>query len=94
MIDDKHKLEYFIQFFRFVIVLLALEERYEDVELPIIIQFVLLLVNLVDLKDGRWLEGPQSVLHEGQELLLHLRGEVLIACLVIPQEKSLKFIRT
>jgi hypothetical protein len=94
VIDDEHKLENFIQFLGFVIVLLTLEERYEDVELPVVIQFVLLLVNLVDLKDGRRLEGPQSVLHEGQELLLHLGGEVLIACLVIPQEKSLKFIGT
>ena len=64
MVDDEHKSEYFVQLFRLEAVLLALEERDEDVELPIVVQSALLLIDLVNLQDRRWLERPQPVLHE------------------------------
>ena len=56
MVDDEHKSEDFVQLFRLVAVLLALEERDEDVELSIVVQSVLLLIDLVNLQDRRGLE--------------------------------------
>lgn len=56
MVDDQHEPEDLIQFLRFVRVLGTLEERDEDVELPIFIQFALLLVYLIHLQDRGWLE--------------------------------------
>ena len=90
VVDDEHVPEDLVELLRPVGVLLAFEEGNEDVVLPVVIQPVLLLVDLVDLEDGRRLEGPQPALHEGEELVLHLRREVLIRDLVIPQEESLE----
>ena len=56
MADDEHKPEDFVQLFRLVAVLLALEERDEDVELPIVVQSALLLIDFVNLQDRRRLE--------------------------------------
>lgn len=51
MVDDKHKSENFIQLFRFVSILNALEKRNEDIKFPIFIKTIFLLIDLINSDD-------------------------------------------
>lgn len=90
MVDDEHVPEDPVKFLRSVGVLLALEQRDEDIVLPVVIQPILLLVDLIHLQNRRRLEGPQPPFHQRQKLILHLWREVLIGYFVIPQEEFLE----
>lgn len=52
MVDDEHVSEDLIELFGSIGVLLTLEEGNEHIVLPVIVKFVLILVDLVHLKDG------------------------------------------
>lgn len=51
MVDDEHVPEDPVKFLRSVGVLLALEQRDEDIVLPVVIQPILLLVDLINLQN-------------------------------------------
>lgn len=65
MVDDEHETEDLVQFLRLVCVLGILEERHEDIELPIVVQLALLLIYFVNFQDRGRLEGSQAIFHEG-----------------------------
>lgn len=91
MAKNKHKPEDLMQIFRLVIVLLILEERNENVELPIIIQLFLLFIDFINSDDALGTERSQFIFHQSQKFLLHVSGEILIADLIVSQKKLFEF---
>lgn len=91
MAKNKHKPEDLMQILRLVIVLLILEERNENVELPIIIQLFLLFIDFINSDDALGTERSQFIFHQSQKFLLHVSGEILIADLIVPQKKLFEF---
>lgn len=90
MVDDEHESEDLVKLLRSVGILWVLEERNKDIKLPVVIKPSLLLVDLIDLENRGGLEGSQPVFHQGEELLFHLRGEVLVTDFVVLEEKLFK----
>lgn len=84
MAEHQHKPKDLMEVFRAVSVLLAFEEGDEDVVLPIVIESVLVLEDLIDLDDALRAEGPETAFEQGDKLLLHFRREVLVADSVVP----------
>lgn len=71
MTDDKHIPKDSMEILRAVSVLFAFEEGNEDIVLPVVVEAIFFLVDVVDLDYTFGSEGSQASFEEREELVLH-----------------------